>query len=171
MNNENPTKEFISCAEGFISWVETPPENSKDEAASALMVLTSLYAGALKLMSLDIDRQEGVEPDECRVSPDECKDVYDRLNHLPFTYYQDSDSPLESESESVFVDIVEDLTDIYQDVAEGMKLYKTDQHENALCHWQMTFEYHWGRHCLAAMRALHIWFQTESDFDCFTSNN
>ena len=88
---------------------------------------------------------------------------------MPFTYYQDCESPLESESEAVFTDIVEDLTDIYQDVAEGLKLYEKEQHENALCHWQMTFEYHWGKHCLGAMKALHIWFQTESDFSSFAT--
>jgi hypothetical protein len=75
--------------------------------------------------------------------------------------------PHESDSELVFTDLSEGVTDIYQDVAEGLKLYKVGEEEQALCHWQMTFEYHWGRHCLSAMKALHTWFQGESDFQIF----
>ena len=170
MNNSQYIEEFLSSAESFVSWIKSPPQDPKEEAASALATLSKLYADSLNLMRVDVDRDEsGYEPEECRVSPDEWKEVYERLNHFPFTYYQACESPHDSDTEAVFTDLVEDLTDIYQDVAEGVSLYKADQHEYALCHWQMTFEFHWGKHCLGAMKALHIWFQDESDFQFFQS--
>ena len=169
MESSKPIENFLSSVKAFVDWIQSPPQDSKEEAASALLTLTSLYADAISLMKIDVEREEGFEPEECRVLPEEWKEVYERLNHFPFTYYQECESPHDSDSDTVFTDIVEDLTDIYQDVAEGKKLYDEGQHENALCHWQMTFEYHWGRHCLGAMKALHTWFQSESDFRLFQS--
>lgn len=160
--------EFVHNTESFVAWIETPPIDKIEEASSALLHLSKIYSSALQLMKVNVEKDETEEdPEDCKVTVEEWKEVYERLNHLPFTYYREVESPHDTDSEEVYTDLVEDLTDIYQDLAEGLKLYKSDQHEQALCHWQMTFEFHWGRHLLGAMKSLHCYFQEESDFEIF----
>lgn len=168
MNQALIINEFVKITESFLVWIEAPPINKVDEASSALLHLSQVYSAALQLMKIDVDKDEAEgDPEACRISVDQWKEVYDRLNYLPFTYYKEFDSPHESDSEEVFTDLVEDLTDIYQDLAEGMNLYRSSQYEQALCHWQMTFEFHWGRHLLGAMKALHSYFMEDSNFAVF----
>ena len=159
---------FIREVESFVAWVETPPRDQIDEAASVLLHLSSLYSNALNLMKVDVEK-DGYEedPEEFKVTVEEWKEVYERLNHLPFTYYCECESPHDSDSEISYTDLVEDITDVYQDVTEGLRLYKSGQSEQGLCHWQMTFEFHWGRHVLGAIKALHCYFQDEKDFAVF----
>lgn len=160
--------EFVRNSESFVTWIETPPVDKIDEASSALLHLSKLYASALQLMKVDVAKDDSEEdPESCKVTVEQWKEVYESLNHLPFTYYREVESPHDSDGEVIFTDLVEDITDTYQDVAEGLNLYKTGQNEQAVCHWQMTFEFHWGRHVLGAMKAIHSYFQEESDFEVF----
>lgn len=168
MNHLSAAEQFFNTADAFVAWVKSSPQDAAEEAKTALVHLSEIYTKALFLMKVEVERAEGAnDPEECRVGVEEWNEVYERLNHFPFTYYQESELPLDSDTKQVFTDIVEGLTDIYQDITEGLNLYKAGEEEQAACHWQMTFEYHWGRHCLGAMKALHSWFQEESDFQAF----
>ena len=118
-------------------------------------------------MTLEAGREEPAGDVSYAVSMDEWNEVYDRLNNMPFTYYSEIETPHDSNSESSYTDLIEDLTDIYQDVIEGLNIYNAGLKEQALSHWQMTFEFHWGRHVLGAMTALHCYFQDETDFAGF----
>ena len=168
MSNSLIIDEFVRNSEYFVGWIESPPVDKIDEASSALIHLSKLYSTALQLMKVDVEKDETEEdPEGCKITVEQWKDVYESLNHLPFTYYKEVESPHDSDGEEKFTDLVEDITDTYQDVAEGLNLFRAGQREQALCHWQMTFEFHWGRHVLGAMKALHCYFQEEGDFQVF----
>lgn len=50
-----------------------------------------------------------------------------------------------------------DLTDIYQDLLEGLSAFRTgseEQRREAIWHWRFSFEVHWGRHLVAALRPI-----------------
>ena len=158
---------FYLAAQSFQDWVKTEPVDKNKEAVTALDSLSLLYSRAILLMGLEAGREEPEGDESFAVCVDEWNDVYDRLNNMPFTYYSELESPHDSNSESSYTDFIEDLTDIYQDVIEGLNIYKAGLKEQALCHWQMTFEFHWGRHVLGAMTALHCYFQDEGDFGSF----
>ena len=158
---------FFLAAQSFQGWVKTEPVDKNKEAVKALRVLSSLYSHAIELMSLEAGREEPNDDESYAVGMDEWDEVYDRLDNMPFNYYSELESPHDSEGESLYTDLIEDLTDIYQDVIEGLNIYNAGLREQALSHWQMTFEFHWGRHLLGAMKALHCYFQDEGDFAGF----
>ncbi|MCM8537623.1 MAG: DUF5063 domain-containing protein [Lentisphaeraceae bacterium] len=159
---------FVTAVETFTNWVNGEPDEKELEAVKALQSLSSLYTGAIQLMAVDTNREEPESEEDYSVSVDEWNDAYERLSSMPFTYYKEVESPHESESEeSLYTDILEDLTDIYQDILEGLKIYNSGLRSQAVSHWQMTFEFHWGRHVLGAMKALHCYFQEERDFAKF----
>jgi hypothetical protein len=159
--------QFVCAAESLQAWVKAEPATKEKEAVIALGVLAEIYANAIKLMAIEAGREEPESDESYAVCVDEWKEVYERLDCLPFTYYSELESPHESDKEGTYTDIIEDLADTYQDVIEGLNIYKSGQKEQAVCHWQMTFEFHWGRHVLAAMKALHCFFQDEGDFSRF----
>ena len=159
---------FFESAQEFQDWVKTEQTDKNKEAVETLRLLSTLYARAILLMSLEADREEPDCDESFAVCMDEWNVVYDRLNNMPFTYYNELDSPHDSDAESSYTDLIEDLTDIYQDVVEGLNIYKAGLKNQALGHWQMTFEFHWGRHLLGAMNALHCYFQDEADFAGFS---
>ncbi len=160
--------DFARHAESFVSWVKNPPHQPMDDAAHALAVLASIYSGAIQLMKVNVERREPDEdPENFQVSADEWKEVYERLQLLPLNHYQEVESPLENNAEVHYADLAENLTDIYQDIAEGLMFYQSNQAEQAICHWQMTFEFHWGQTVLSSMSALHRFFQEDADFSIF----
>ena len=159
---------FVSIAEKFQNWVKEEPLAKEKEAVLALDVLSGLYAGAVQIMRLEVEREEPEASESHVVSMDEWKDVYDRLNNMPFAYYCELESPHDSNTEGSYTDFIEDLADIYQDVTEGLNIYREGHTGQALSHWQMTFEFHWGRHALSAMKALHCYFQDDADFSGFS---
>ena len=68
--------------------------------------------------------------------------------------YVDVVTPLQNDGEIIRTDIQEELADIYQNVAEGLVLYKTGYESDGLWHWRLTFEFHWGRRLLSIIDTL-----------------
>jgi len=171
MKNSPLIDDFVNEAESFISWVGNPPADANNKAIESLKLLSGLYYRMLTLISLDMPgHNSDTSSDKYVVDMEEWKEVYDRLNCFPFTYYFEAESPHEREPETHYTDLTEDLTDIYQDVKEGLMLFQAGEKEQAVCHWQMTFEFHWGSHVLSAMKALHCYFQIDGDFSTFSNS-
>jgi hypothetical protein len=49
---------------------------------------------------------------------------------------------------------VDDLVDIYSDVAPGLELFESGDLAAAKDHWQFWLSHHWGEHATSALRAL-----------------
>ena len=50
--------EFVRNSESFVGWIEAPPIDKIDEASSALLHMSKLYASALQLMKVDVEKDE-----------------------------------------------------------------------------------------------------------------
>jgi len=73
-------------------------------------------------------------------------DVYDRHDHS-----------------SLLGNLADDLSDIYGDLTNGFRCWRTGDRENAIWEWRYFLEIHWGEHATGALRALY-WLQRTHDF-------
>ena len=79
-------KSFVTAVEAFQDWVKTEAVEKEKEAVTALKLLSSLYAGAIQLMTVEAGREEPESNEGFAVGVDEWKEVYDRLDNMPLTY-------------------------------------------------------------------------------------
>jgi hypothetical protein len=73
-------------------------------------------------------------------------DAYDRHDH-----------------DSLIGNLADDLSDIYRDLTNGFRCWRTGDRENAIWEWRYLLEIHWGEHATGALRALY-WLQLTHDF-------
>lgn len=77
-----------------------------------------------------------------------------RASDLPFQYYSEVFNTLVLPAEEpVTGDLVDDLMDIYRDIAPGLVLYRAGRRPEAANHWRFWFTVHWGEHATSALRA------------------
>ena len=57
-------------------------------------------------------------------------------------------------SDPVTDDLYGDLTDIYQDLKEGLGIHDRGIPEKAFHHWVEVVQCHWGRHATSALGAI-----------------
>jgi hypothetical protein len=119
----------------------------------ALEQLADIYAAALRLPGVDYRSS----PEPPRLQPDERKRIGANLRNLPIQYYWEVFTPsdLDGNKEAVCGDLFDDFLDIYADLADGLWLYDREHFEAAVFSWSHTFGFHWGRHAVSAMHALH----------------
>jgi len=160
MDIPSEVQEFYEIARAYCTWAEGAPEESDEKAYQAMKYLASLYKQALILPSADPeDDQLEVEG----ITKLDSKRIYIRFSSLPFQYYHDAFHPVAQEPEKPTVgDLADDLMDIYIDLKEGVLLYEIGKPTNAVFQWRTTFGFHWGRHAVSALKAMHCY---ESDAD------
>jgi hypothetical protein len=78
-----------------------------------------------------------------------------RFSFLPGRYYSDAFDPWGPGEEPVVADLADDLRDIYLDVQEGLAALAASPWQEAGWLWRNSFCYHWGRHAVSALKALH----------------
>jgi Domain of unknown function (DUF5063) len=148
---------FAALAESYVAWCETPHRGAPPERfqLEVLRRLSTLYSAGLLLP--DVEPPE--MPDIPDPSVDERKRVVDNLSALPFQYYREVFNPTAAarEDDPVCGDLLDDLGDIYVDLARGLRLFRSGQVEAAAFSWRFAFGIHWGRHLVSALRALHSW--------------
>jgi hypothetical protein len=142
---------FAKVARGFCAWCEGPSLGPQPEVAAATW-LCKLYAAALTLPS--------VEPENSEERPDlpAAEVSKARGNLAPFggRYYREYFDPDPTLSEeSVMGDVGDDLMDTYQDIKAGCVLFERGQPQEALWQWAFLHRFHWGRHAVGALFALH----------------
>jgi hypothetical protein len=72
-----------------------------------------------------------------------------------FQYYSEIfNNLLVPSEEPVTGNLVDDLTDIYSDIAPGLDLFDAGRKDEAKNHWQFWLASHWGEHATSASRAL-----------------
>ena len=127
------------------------------DVQSALRHLTTLYSAALKLPS---PFTGGTARHDTNIGPpaDSIGLVSTRAGQLPVkTYWTVFDPLCEAPGESVAGSIVDDLQDVYRDVARGLILFETGDRAEAHWAWSFNFRIHWGAHVTSALRALHAY--------------
>lgn len=149
-------EEFARLGQEYCEWCLSHPGEPQSEARTALSLLLGLYSHALVLqLPKDMDHDlEGERPDESIRDK-----VRQRGGSLPFNYYSTVFDPQVVPSEDPVVgDLAEDMTDIYEDLYEGLSLYRDGHLAEAEWAFLESFRIHWGRHASSAIQALHCWF-------------
>lgn len=138
-------EKFLSSAISFCELVENYKTNNDNDKLNKLLIsVSSLYAQAMSLPQ--------VEPENIYVS--DFNFDLPNLNLGKNETYWTVFEPYTFE-EPVRGSLTDDLIDIYKDLKQGVLLYQRDEQLEAIWHWKFHYEYHWGRHALNAMRALH----------------
>jgi hypothetical protein len=169
MSDKEKFEKLAKKSQKFCDWAEGEPADTDTEARLGLKAMSLLYAAALSLAGLDLPDEEQHDLEK-RIPVDQWRNVYDRFESLPVSTYAEANHPLERRTELIYTDLQEELADIYQDVAEGLALYKDGLVSDALWHWRLTFEFHWGRRLLSVMNVLHSYFEERSDWEIFSQN-
>ncbi|MBV9719752.1 MAG: DUF5063 domain-containing protein [Candidatus Eremiobacteraeota bacterium] len=148
-------RDFAYYAELYVTWFD---EVVSDEATPLSMrrlheVLALLQAAAARLTA--------IPPDDEADSDFEGRDVVGALRaKLPTDAYSVVFDPFEYDPlevnppKPVMATIADDLGDIYNNVKEGLALYRAGQIQNALWHWHFSYYAHWGRHLSNAQPAI-----------------
>jgi hypothetical protein len=94
------------------------------------------------------------EPADVECDASELEVVRAAASDLPFQYYSEVFNNLVLPAEEpVTGDIVDDLMDIYREIAPGLVLYRSGKRDEAGDHWRFWFANHWGEHATSALRA------------------
>jgi hypothetical protein len=142
---------FAELADGFCAWCETTtPEPDRD--ARAAQWLAKLHAAAVDLPETDGDNEEGLP----EIPAAQLAAAERNLNVYAGWYYRTVfDTDPANADEPVMGDVGDDLLDTYKDIKAGALLSNANRVEEALWHWSFMHRFHWGRHALGALVALH----------------
>lgn len=168
-SRSTPLDDFAQEARTFCAWA-TGADRSAMSVPLALRRVTSFYLAALELPSpFPAGEAEGaidVEP-----ASDSLAAVERRAAELPFDVSWEVDDPFQTPPVTPDAgSIVDDLVDVYRDVARGLILFDAGQRDEARWEWSFNFRIHWGQHASWAIRALHAFLERgeESGWSCDT---
>lgn len=143
-----PVDRFARAAEQFCAWGRRRSPSQENELVLVCQLLADLVAAGCAL------GWEGGEPLEVECDASELELVRAAASDLPFQYYSEVFNNLVLPAEHpVTGDIVDDLMDIYRDIALGLRVYKAGKRQQAGAHWRFWFANHWGEHATSALRA------------------
>ena len=152
---------FAEQARTFCRWA-TGEDGAPMTIPAAVRSVSSLYAAALELPPPFTKGMSGevadVEPTEGSLAL-----VIARASKLPVQIYWEIFDPItDAPEEPVAGSLVDDLGDIYRDVARGLVLFESGEHAEALWQWGFNFRIHWGGHATGALRAMHAYLTKEA---------
>lgn len=133
---------FAEHARRFCAFVENASRLAlRERVMTARVLVLELYRAALELPS--------GEPGDSGSQPQRPADWpgFDR-----FEYYFETLDLFDVEGGVGAGLLSDDLLDIYFDVRRGLDLFPS---ASAVWEWRFSFEAHWGRHAVGALRALH----------------
>lgn len=139
------------------------------EPAQLLELVSRLYSLALALpdapagtVDFDRDSDEAYEIDQA-----ERRTIYERAAALvgDRQYYWLQFDPYAAQPDAkpekpVVGDLADDLADIYGDVVPPLRAWRSGTAEwqaIALYEWRFNLHFHWGKHAVEAITALHAW--------------
>lgn len=147
-----PVDRFATVAREFCAWVESPAAGEEEDMLAASRLLAALCRYVLDVPYLSGD--EDVEPES--LSVEQWQAALARLRDVPPTYYLKFFTPHHTDiKQPVGCSVLDDLSDIYRDLKEGLACYERGHWQWAAFYWRMLYDTHWARHALGAMYALH----------------
>lgn len=146
-----PLDAFAEAAQAYCSWCEGHLLDMEKEASLAAL-LARLYAAALTLPEVGPENEEGL-PELPEAALASAKTNLSYFNGWYYREFFDPDPTLDDEAG--MGDVGDDVLDIYKDVKAGCLLYERGETADALWHWSFLHRFHWGRHAVGAIFALH----------------
>jgi hypothetical protein len=151
----NQFEQFRQEAINYCSLIETNSNNQDEFVDRLQLTLTTLYQLACQLPEVAPDGDCNAE-----ISDADFSIFLPQLsNLLPFQYYWQVIEPFDhSNIETGCGDLFDDIGDIYKDLKR--ELFHLSSNDSSCKHhgcWMVKwdFEYHWGQHCIDALKAIH----------------
>lgn len=151
---------FGDEARRFVEWADGTSDPTPLTAPVALRRVVAVYAAALSLPQPWTERVSIRRADPIDVTASLAA-VRGRAAAIPLQHYSEIFSPHVPQDEPVVGDLVDDLADIYRDLAVGLHLHDAGNIDDALWEWGFNFQAHWGEHASSAIRALHCYLAQE----------
>jgi len=155
---------FIEAARQYCGLVETSPVNMKAWVRDLLTALSELYAAALGLRSIEVDRTPDCDLSQFEVSHLEWRALYHRLcaylghDAWYWMYFEPMKTQVEK-AEPVGGNLADDLADVYRDIAAGLRAWNANddpEYDEAVFQWVLGgLDIHWGAHAVDALGILH----------------
>lgn len=147
---------FYRAADEFCTWAGSHATDGPADVPQAVRALAGLYAAALALPA-DPERGKDIAEPDPATHPTWIPAV-EHFAALPCRFYWVVFDPhAEPDGEPVAGDLVDDLADVYRDVATGVLLWEQGHRNEAIWHWRFNSNVHWGRHAVSALAAMHAW--------------
>ncbi|MFP8780490.1 DUF5063 domain-containing protein [Hydrogenophaga sp. RWCD_12] len=146
---------FADVARDYRAWCEGPRATDPMQLLrEATRHVARLCATALELPDVEfVDH-----PDPPDLPKADWDAMFKSFGTLPFGYYREVFDPaIEGMEGPVVGDVADDLADIYKDLVDGLWLLEHGHAVAAVWTWKLTFDSHWGRHAVSALRALHCY--------------
>ena len=133
---------YYTLATEFCSWLKELNLINENNATVLLAKLMAIYIASTELSYPEdiTDRVTPYKSEKLMLSCD--RDLYWEI-YDPFVL-----------EEAVCGSVIDDLTDIYNDILQGTYLYECGLIDEAAWFWKWNFENHWKYHATDAMRAL-----------------
>jgi len=167
-NSAEAATRFASVAQEFCSVIDSAPDLKRlDLLVRVYGILPQLIGEAIRLPAVDLNEAESEEEESKRSRAR----ANSRLNHAQFgllyeslkaklgdlnLYWQIWDPT--KYDEAIHGALADDFADIYNDLKEGLNLFDAHQAlpEENIWHWRFDYYFHWGKHAIDALRALHF---------------
>ncbi|HZL27638.1 MAG TPA: DUF5063 domain-containing protein [Acidobacteriaceae bacterium] len=161
MNCENQSyRHFQTLAQVYCECVENSPDTGLTFLRNIRDRLLPLYAAALHFPEVKNVQFRDDFPDKDDMTTEQRFSLSRRLRGLGFTdTYRLIYHPLENDPDDpMHGSLVDDLSDIWWDIKPGLNLLERksdDWAPEVFWDWKESFQTHWGRHAIEALRALH----------------
>ena len=144
MNKEKVVK-FYNLADQYCRYI-TENEVSAQSAPMIIELLMKLY--------ISVSHLPNAEPETIDLSSDTSEPIVIKISKMISPFYWEIFDPYVKE-EPVCGELRDDLSEIAEDLMEGMKEYDKGRIGNAVFAWKDGFKTHWGQHVVDALKALH----------------
>lgn len=158
--DKETTKGFLAIAESFVNIVENENISTEQFYKDSHQILLELYVAGHKLEQINLKYSNAETEFEERDT-----EFYKNQNELIISklgmecfYWEVFDPNYSKEDEPTQGWLVDDFADIYRDLKtelEKMNIGTDESVEDALWQMKWSFLYHWGHHCINALRCLH----------------
>lgn len=150
MDYEKHVKEFSNIAREYCEWVENKKEK-KEDIYYLQVLLSKLYCWGIQLP--DCEPSDLLYSDDLP-SQDDNK-VLNYFSDFPYQYYSTVfNAEIVPSEEPVTGDIIDDLSNIYKDLKDGLWYLDQGSKIDAVFQWRVSLGFHWARHILSAMHAI-----------------
>jgi hypothetical protein len=157
---------FSVVAAQFCAVVDAAPRLSREEFLSQVYsVLPKLIDQAICMPDIEPDESSEVAPvpegqlENTRLGHHQWQRLYDMLKEKlgDWESYRELFDPI-GDTEPCGGSLADDLADIYRDLKEVLVRNESSsaRPENRIWEWQFSFNSHWGRHAIDALRVIHI---------------
>ena len=146
------TSEFHAAALEFhaLASCRDPIRDSDLSEIRALLLRLMYHISAVRERAHSVNHSEGAA-----LPVEKLSQACERFRHLPFDAYRIVFNPHDSkDDEPVIAMLSDDLADIYEDLAGGLRNWSKGLTEDACFDWWQGYSNHWYWHAINALSAI-----------------